>query len=162
MALLAATATDGGLWQTQMTMKLTDQTITSQTVMQNCVGLSLPASTPNGNYVGGLSVFYTSPTTPQIKFGFNTPSAMSNFIWTPNALGSGVTAATAGVVERLATTSSTPTLGGNSTGNAADIFFIAQLGPNTGNIQFQFAQAVSNATGCTVFGGSAMWMARIS
>lgn len=146
----------------QVALKLSDQTITSSTTMTNDTALVLPM-VASCNYVFELFLGYAAAATPQIKVGFTVPSG-ANLHWVSNSLDSTVTANNAGIVDKSLRAGSTPTLGvdGAATNVGCTITGSVIMSTTAGNLQFQWAQAVSNATGSVVKTGSYLKLRRVA
>lgn len=142
--------------------KGSDQTVASNTVLQNDTVLLAPVAA-NSSYWMQLFFIYQSAATPLIKIGFTAPAG-ATLDWTGGALVSTVTAAVSGSIDRSALTiASSLVLGVDG---ATSLVALVQgwliTSAATGNLQFQFAQSVSNASAATSKTGSTLWLRKTS
>lgn len=138
--------------------KGSDQNIISSTVLTNDSAL-VAAVAANSSYKVELFWIYTSPAAALMKIGFTAPAA-ATLDWTANGLGSTVSAASAGVIERAALTIGSSQVIGcdGATSVVAIIEGWLITGANPGNLTFQWAQSVSTASNSTSKAGSTLWL----
>jgi hypothetical protein len=128
--------------------KTADETVTASTVMQNDDILSLPVEA-NTRYALTLCLMFNAPATPDLKIGWAYPSG-TTLKWHRES--TGVTGATK-LADALVETDIEPIAGDG----ADDVFVIQGLvtvGSTAGNVTFQWAQNVSDASGTIVRAGS--------
>jgi hypothetical protein len=142
--------------------KGSDQVVTSSTVLTNDTSLLRPVAI-NSSYWVKLFWIYQSGATPLVKVGWTAPAG-STFDWTAGALVSTVTAATSGSIDRAALTlASSKVLGvDGATSLVALIEGWLITSSTAGNLQFQFAQSVSDPGSTTSKAGSTLWLRKTS
>jgi len=160
-SLLGASGPDGGLLSARPPFKTTATTYAaSSTTMQSDPDLTA-ALAANATYRFEVVAFVTSNSAAQWKHGFAVPSG-SSFTWQAVALDSSVTAAGSGIVDRLGRSSSTPTVGVDSTTQVAIWIAGGIITTTAGTLAYQGAQATSNATAPIVGARSHMIVTRLS
>lgn len=142
--------------------KTLDENVISSTVLQNDDAL-LAAVAANSSYWVQLYLIYTSPAAAFLKIGWTAP-ASATFDWTANGLGSTVSAASAGVIERasLAIAGSQVIGCDGATAVVALVQGWLITAGTSGNLQFQWAQGTSTASNSTVKAGSTLWLRKTS
>ena len=141
--------------------KISDQSVTSSTVLVDCTAMALPVAA-NGIYEFRFIVIYEALTAGDIKIGFTFP--------TSGDLRLSIVAATAADTFGFPVFSSTtsPTIAATFSGQNAGAYLVLPFegvfvnGANAGNLQLQFAQGTSNATATTVKAHSTVWAAKLA
>lgn len=142
--------------------KSADENVISSTALQNDDALLLPVVASSSYWVK-LFLIYTSPAAAFLKIGWTAP-ASATLDWVANGLGSTVSAASAGVIERAALA-----IGGSQVigcDGATSVVALVEgwliTGATPGNLQFQWAQGTSTASNSTVKAGSTLWLRKTS
>lgn len=161
---------DGGLLNKRAFVKTAATTYAaSSTTMQNDPDL-VAAVQATATYGFEIIYYYVTTTAGAWKHGITIPSGAS-VTWQAVALpagdfSSGITGFTvggAGSIDRLGRAGSTPAVGTDGTVQGAVLIKgLVVTGASTGNLQFQGAQATSNATAPVVSARSYMTVERFS
>jgi hypothetical protein len=129
----------------------------SNTTLQDVTNMSVTAAA-NSAYRVKAFLLYQSPAVSAIKIGWSGPAG-ATFVWTSGALASSVTAATSGIIEKVAyAIGSVPVLGvDGATTLVATIegWLITTTG---GTFKLQAAQSVLSASQSTIIAGSVLWL----
>lgn len=131
---------------------------TTNTTLQNVTNLVVTPAI-NSQYWVRMMFLYQSPAASAIKIAWATPVGWT-IDWTSGALASSVTAATSGIIEKVAyTLASVPVLGvDGATTLIAMVDGYLVTNATAGNLQLQAAQSVSSASASTVMAGSVLWL----
>jgi hypothetical protein len=129
----------------------------SNITLQDVTNMSVTVAASSSYWVKAM-LFYQSPAVAPIKVGWSAPSG-SSLAWTTGALASSVTAASSGVIEKLAyAIGSVPVLGVDG---ATTLVAMMEgwLGSGVGGtFKLQAAQSVSSASQTTIIAGSVLWL----
>jgi len=154
-SVFAAVDTDlaGLLNRTTVNQVLAATNITLQDVTNMSVTVAASSS-----YWVRMLLFYQSPAASQIKIGWSAPAG-ATLAWTTGALASSVTAASSGVIEKLAyAIGSVPVLGVDGA-TTVTALVDGWLGSGAGGtFKLQAAQSVSSASQSTIIAGSVLWL----
>jgi hypothetical protein len=129
----------------------------SNITLQDVTNMSVTTAATSSYWVRAL-LFYQSPAVAPIKIGWSAPAG-ATLAWTSGALAASVTAATSGIIEKLAyAIGSVPVLGVD--GAVTLVAMIdGWLGSGAGGtFKLQAAQSVSNASQSTIIAGSVLWL----
>jgi hypothetical protein len=147
------TAIAGLFSRTTVNQVLAATNITLQDVTNMSVAVAA-----SGSYWVKAMLFYQSPAVAPIKVAWSAPAG-ATLAWTTGALASSVTAASSGVIEKLAyAIGSVPVLGVDG---ATTLVAMMEgwLGAGAGGtFKLQAAQSVSNASQTTIIAGSVLWL----
>ena len=146
-ALLGATATDGGLWPEQLFTRMSAQTYSAQTTLQNDTVFTF-AGVASAAYVFMIDGQYVTNATALFKIAWTGPTGAGG-TWHDGGFPTSVTASSSGSVN-MGTTAvfgSTHTLGTNGSNTAFHGAGYITIGATAGNVTFQHAQNVSNGSG---------------
>lgn len=125
--------------------------------LQDVTNMSVTVAASSSYWVKML-LFYQSPAVSAIKIGWSAPSG-ATLAWTSGALAASVTAATSGIIEKVAyAIGSVPVLGVDG---ATTLVAMSEgwLGSGVGGtFKLQAAQSVSNASQSTIIAGSVLWL----
>ncbi|WP_393075298.1 hypothetical protein [Streptomyces sp. LN704] len=167
---VALNLTVGGVGQVQYILKTADETVTSSTTLQNDDHLVLPA-VANAVYTFALDLYMvdTADATGDFKMSFTCPTGATFDMHGAGAhttdLGASSTNSNGEWIGKLATTSAGATLGfgvSNPSATAARVYGRLVMGSTAGNLQLQWAQNASDASGTTLKAGSYMMMTRVA
>ena len=163
LALLNGTGANGGLLDEVFVPKTVDETVTSSTAMQNDDALFTNLAT-SASYRFVCNIRYGAVSAAQIKIGFTVPAG-ATLLWTSFGLDNAVTGANIGGSDFADRGGSTPTLGCNTL--ATNLLKCNAIGRvdttgTAGNLQLQWAQAVSSGTGSVVKAASFLYVVRVS
>ncbi|MFF4552701.1 hypothetical protein [Streptomyces sp. NPDC001422] len=157
-----------GIGQVQYIAKTADETVNSNTTLQNDDHLVLPA-VANGVYVFALDLYMTEATdfVGDFKMSFTCPAGAT---FDMHGAGAHVTALASGTssdgewIGKLATSSAAATLAfGVGTGlTAVRVYGRLAMSSTAGNLQLQWAQNASDSSGTTLKAGSYMTMTRVA
>ncbi|MGW8679668.1 hypothetical protein ACWGNN_01120 [Streptomyces sp. NPDC055817] len=160
--------TVNGVGQVQYIAKTADETVNSSTTLQNDDHLVLPV-VANGVYTFALDLYMTESTdyVGDFKMSFTCPTGAT---FDMHGAGAHVTVLASGTssdgewIGKLATSSAAATLAfGVGTGlTAVRVYGRLVMSGTAGNLQLQWAQNASDATGTTLKAGSYMTMTRVA
>lgn len=148
----------GGLF----VVKTVDETVTSSATLQDDNELFI-AALANKTYVLGGLLIYASNATPLFKVGWTVPAG-ATLNWTIGGMDNSVTAANNGNIDRaLYTQATAATIGVDGVANSivATPSGLLTMGSTAGNLQCQWAQAVSNGVGSIMKAGSYLTLLRV-
>jgi hypothetical protein len=129
----------------------------SNTTLQDVTNMSVTAAANSSYWVRAL-LFYQSPAVAAIKIGWSGPAG-ATLAWTSGALASSVTAATSGVIEKVAyAIGSVPVLGVDGATTLVAMIDGWLITTTGGTFKLQAAQSVSNASQSTIIAGSVLWL----
>jgi hypothetical protein len=141
--------------------KSSDTTITSSVVLVNDPDL-VAAVNATAEYDVWCHLIYTQGTVGQLNLHFTAP-ALATFDWVPIALAAAVTASDTGSVSLVGRAlADSRAVGGAATPTVATIHGRLVVAGTAGNLQLQWAQSSSSATGTTVKSGSWMSLQQIA
>ncbi len=151
-------ATDAAIAGGVARVTLNQTLAATNTTLQNITSL-VRAVAANSQYWVRVLLLYQAAATPLIKIGWTMPAG-ATLDWTTGALASSVTAASSGIIEKVAyNAASVPVLGvdGATTVTAMiDGYLVTSAA--SGNLQLQAAQSVSNASAPIIIAGSVMFL----
>lgn len=141
--------------------KTADQTIASSTAMTNDSELVVPVIA-NATYVMKAFISYRALAAAKIKIGWTGPAG-ATMDWSPVGLDTGVSGFVTGINRAVYTIANAPAVG------EAGVAQSVSAGPEgmlitsatAGNLQFQWAQNTSNATGTVVKANSWVFLVRV-
>lgn len=142
--------------------KTSDQTVTSSATLVNDTELVVPV-VANAKYILTGMIIYRAAATPQIRTTWAVPAG-ATMLWNPGALSSSVTATPDGSINRAVyDLSVVPALGCSGAAQSVVAHATGRVvtTATAGNLQFQWAQATSNATGTVVKSGSWIQLVRV-
>ena len=154
-SLAAAVDTDlAGLFsRTTVNQALAATNIT----LQDVTNMSVAVAASSAYWVRAF-LLYQSPAVAPIKIGWSAPAG-ATFAWSSGALAASVTAATSGIIEKVAyTVASVPVLGVNGATTLVAMIEGWLITTNSGTFKLQAAQSVSNASVSTIIAGSVLWL----
>lgn len=129
----------------------------SNTTLQDVTNMSVAVAASSSYWVKAL-LFYQSPAAAAIKIGWSGPGG-ATFAWTSGALASSVTAATSGIIEKVAyAIGSVPVLGVDGATTLVATIEGWLITTGSGTFKLQAAQSVSSASQSTVIAGSVLWL----
>ncbi len=145
-------------------IKSADETVTSSTTLQNDDHLSV-AVLANSQYFVEFFIIYDAIQAADIKIGWTGPSG-ATFDWTHGGLALSATS-TSGSVSRLyRALGDIGTIGGPSASSGTNAIIPGEgrlvTSGNSGNLQFQWAQNTSSATGAVVKTNSVLIVQRLT
>lgn len=160
MALLNATAANGGLWSEQMYYKAANQTFATQTTLQSDVDFIVPV-VANATYVIDGYFIYTSNSTALFKGAWSLPAgAIGN--WCPAAPPAATTTGNnSALFDQAFSMAGTVSFGYGTSSVAFHAKGVIVVGATAGNVVWQFAQSVSNAVLTGMAAGSWLTARRV-
>jgi hypothetical protein len=155
------------LWQHQgQVAKSADQTLTqSNTTLQNLTDLVWPVEPSEVWSWEAILICVTANATPDIKFGWTTPTSPTAGGWWKRGTDAGGVAVASTPTNITPYSGGTPTISVGGRASATEFFLVEFCGwivngANAGSMQLQASQDVSNASNCKIIKGSVIKLCR--